>query len=66
MSAFVEKRPADYVGVRERASGEQSSEFVWGAYTTTCPACGAKGIPESFDFCGACGAKLAAEVLATS
>jgi naphthoate synthase len=58
MTAFVEKRPADYVGVRERASSELSSEFVWGPYTQTCTACGAKGIPESFKFCGACGAKL--------
>jgi enoyl-CoA hydratase/carnithine racemase len=58
MSAFVEKRPADYVGVRERASTERSSEFVWGPYTGTCPACGAKGIPETFDFCGACGAQM--------
>jgi naphthoate synthase len=44
--------------VRERASCELSSEFVWGAYTQTCPSCGAKGIPESFHFCGACGAAL--------
>ena len=60
MSAFVEKRPADYIGVRERAQGERSSEFVWGPYTRTCGSCGAKGIPESFGFCGACGAKLEA------
>jgi enoyl-CoA hydratase/carnithine racemase len=58
MSAFVEKRSSDYRGVRERASCELSSEFVWGAYTQTCPSCGAKGIPESFAFCGACGAAL--------
>ena len=58
MSAFVEKRPADYVGVRERASGDLSSEFVWGPYTQTCSKCGAKGIPQSFHFCGACGAAL--------
>ena len=62
MTAFVEKRKADYVGVRERASCEQSSEFVWGPYTQTCAACGAKGIPESFKFCGSCGAKLAVQV----
>ncbi|HYL09019.1 MAG TPA: enoyl-CoA hydratase-related protein, partial [Candidatus Udaeobacter sp.] len=62
MTAFVEKRPADYVGVRERASSELSSEFVWGPYTKTCAACGARGIPESFAFCGACGSKLAVKV----
>ena len=67
MSAFVEKRPADYRGVRERATGEQSSEFVWGPYTQTCSNCGAKGIPESFHFCGACGAALkVAEAVLTS
>jgi enoyl-CoA hydratase/carnithine racemase len=66
MSAFVEKRPADYTGVRERASSELSSEFVWGPYTQTCSHCGAKGIPESFTFCGACGAALeVAEVALT-
>jgi len=59
MSAFVEKRPADVVGVRERASDERSSEFLWGPYMATCRVCGAKGIPESFKYCGACGAELA-------
>ena len=58
MTAFVEKRPADYVGVRERASCDASSEFVWGPYTQSCPTCGAKGIPNSFKFCGVCGSKL--------
>ncbi len=58
MTAFVEKRPVDYVGVRERASDGLSSEFVWGPYTQTCPACGAKGIPAAFKFCGSCGAEL--------
>ena len=58
MNAFVEKRAADYVGVRERASCEMSSEFVWGPYTLACPTCGAKGIPASFKFCGVCGSKL--------
>jgi enoyl-CoA hydratase/carnithine racemase len=62
MSAFVEKRPADYVGVRERQSYELSSEFVWGPYTKECHSCGAKGIPESFTFCGRCGAGLEAAV----
>ncbi|HET9780540.1 MAG TPA: enoyl-CoA hydratase-related protein [Candidatus Dormibacteraeota bacterium] len=58
MTAFVEKRPADYVGVRERANDGLSSEFVWGPYAQTCSSCGAKGIPASFKFCGACGKPL--------
>ena len=60
MRAFVEKRPAGYVAMRQRAADGGSSEFVWGPYETDCLACGAKGIPTGFDFCGACGAPLAA------
>jgi enoyl-CoA hydratase/carnithine racemase len=59
MRAFVEKRPARYVELRERAAGGGSSEFVWGPYEADCPSCGAKGIPTGFAFCGACGARLA-------
>lgn len=66
MTAFVEKRVPDYVGVRERASCDQSSEFVWGPYTQTCPSCDAKGIPQSFKFCGACGAALAVKAPAAA
>jgi 6-oxocyclohex-1-ene-1-carbonyl-CoA hydrolase len=58
MRAFVEKRPAGYVDVRERAASGGSSEFVWGAYERDCAKCGAKGIPAAFTFCGACGAAL--------
>jgi enoyl-CoA hydratase/carnithine racemase len=58
MRAFVEKRPADYLGLREKAARGGSSEFVWGPNATDCPACGAKGIPTGFAFCGACGVAL--------
>ncbi len=58
MTAFVEKRPADYRGVRERAASGGSSEFLWGPYRQTCPSCGAKGLPSEFKFCGVCGAEL--------
>ncbi|MEW6365888.1 MAG: enoyl-CoA hydratase/isomerase family protein [Acidobacteriota bacterium] len=58
MSAFVEKRKARYVGLRERARDDKSSEFLFGAYTKNCTACGAKGIPEHFGFCGMCGARI--------
>jgi enoyl-CoA hydratase/carnithine racemase len=58
MTAFAEKRKADYRGLRETAAKGGSSEFLWGPYSQTCPKCGAKGIPAGFTFCGACGTHL--------
>jgi naphthoate synthase len=59
MTAFVEKRKADYVGMRDLAADPKgSSEFLWGPYSQECGDCGAKGIPSSFEFCGKCGATL--------
>ena len=58
MTAFVEKRPARYRMLRERAAQGRSSEFIWGAYEKTCSSCGAKALPEDFTHCGACGAEL--------
>ena len=59
MRAFVEKRPARYLELRERAAAGGSSEFVWGPYEADCAACGAQGIPTGFAFCGSCGAAMA-------
>jgi enoyl-CoA hydratase/carnithine racemase len=56
--AFREKRPVDYLRLRQRASEGGSSEFLWGPPLGACRACGAGGIPEGFTFCGNCGAKL--------
>lgn len=58
MKSFVEKRPTDYIGLREKAAAGKSSEFLYGPYVQTCDKCGAKGMPEEFTFCGTCGAKL--------
>jgi|Deesub1362B_J571_1020462.scaffolds.fasta_scaffold02261_5 enoyl-CoA hydratase/carnithine racemase len=58
MNAFVEKRKARYRWIRERAREGGSSEFLYGPYVQTCPHCGAKGIPESFVYCGMCGEKI--------
>ena len=58
MKAFVEKRPKDYIGLRQKAADGGSSEFLHGPYTQTCSGCGTKGIPDNFKFCGVCGAKL--------
>ncbi len=62
MRAFVEKRPPDYMGVRERAASGGSSEFVWGPPSRNCSECGATGIPKDFEFCGVCGSALVAAV----
>ena len=58
MQAFVEKRPADYLKLRQRAAERKSSEFMWGPYARECPACGTKHLPDDFEFCGKCGAAL--------
>lgn len=58
MRAFVEKRPPDYMKLRNKAAEGGSSEFVWGPYVTDCPACGATGLPAAFEYCGACGADV--------
>jgi enoyl-CoA hydratase/carnithine racemase len=58
MRAFVEKRRADYRGLRRKAATGGSSEFLWGPYARSCAACGATGLPEAFAFCGRCGAAV--------
>ena len=58
MNAFVEKRQAGYQMLRERAAAGRSSEFPWGPYARTCLHCGAKSLPEEFEYCGKCGASL--------
>lgn len=60
MRAFVEKRPAGYAALREKAARGGSSEFVWGPYENACPSCGAVGLPTGFAYCGACGKTLPA------
>lgn len=63
MRAFVEKRPAHYAEVRQRAAEGGSSEFLWGPYQNDCPVCGAQGLPAAFTHCGVCGAALAGAVV---
>lgn len=58
MQAFVEKRPARYAMLRERAATGASSEAPWGAPLRVCGACGAKHLPTDHTFCGACGQRL--------
>lgn len=59
MTAFVEKRPVDFAGLRSRWAEGRSPETVWGAPAGACPQCGAKGLPAEFQYCGQCGAALA-------
>jgi len=58
MTAFVEKRPPDYRGVRALGRDGGSSELLWGPPAKTCPSCGAGGLPENMRFCGLCGHEL--------
>jgi len=58
MTAFVEKRPPDYRGVRELARDGGSSETLWGPPAKTCAACGTQGLPAVMRFCGVCGQEL--------
>lgn len=58
MQGFVEKRPPDYLAIREKLKNGEPSETRWGATVRECKACGAKYLPKEFDFCGKCGAKL--------
>lgn len=58
MQAFVEKRKADFMGLRQLAADGGSSEFKYGPYKHTCPKCGANQLPGLHKFCGMCGAAL--------
>ena len=58
LSAFYEKRPVDYAGIRRRLAEGGPTELLWGPPTRTCPACGAAPLPEDFQFCGRCGAPV--------
>ncbi len=58
MGAFVDKRAARFRMLRERAAAGRSSEFPWGAYARECRACGAKYLPDEFEYCGRCGSAL--------
>jgi 6-oxocyclohex-1-ene-1-carbonyl-CoA hydrolase len=63
MTAFVDKRKVDYVGMRRRAAEpDGSSEFLWGPYTQDCPGCGTQGLPAFFEHCGRCGTALGVPV----
>ena len=59
MTAFVEKRAPDFISMRKKAASGKSHTYLWGPPTKSCPSCGTKRMPQEFEFCGKCGAKLA-------
>jgi enoyl-CoA hydratase/carnithine racemase len=63
MRAFVEKRKPRYGLLRERAAAGLASETPWGAWSRSCPECGAADLPAGHAYCGACGAALAVEAV---
>jgi len=58
MSAFVEKRPPDVPGLRRCLAEGKGGEFLYGRPVRQCRRCGARGLPEDFEFCGRCGAPI--------
>jgi enoyl-CoA hydratase/carnithine racemase len=66
MNAFVEKRPANRIGVRRRAADGGSSETLWGPNRIQCPSCGTRNLPAEFVFCGVCGGSLEPQPAAIS
>ena len=50
MKSFTERRMPDVRGLRETAATGGSSERLWGAWTQTCPHCGADRPPCRFPF----------------
>lgn len=58
MQAFLDKRPVDYLGLRQRAADGKWVEHPYGAPARTCGSCGAELLPARHEFCGKCGAKL--------
>jgi len=58
MSSFVEKRPTNYLGLRELAASGGSTEFMWGPNVKECKKCGTKYLPEISEYCLKCGNKI--------
>jgi enoyl-CoA hydratase/carnithine racemase len=58
MKAFVDKRRPDVAGLRRQLAEGKGGEYLFGRPVRNCPNCGARGLPDDFDFCGHCGASL--------
>lgn len=58
INAFLEKRTPEHMKLREKTAKGKSHTYLWGPPTRVCPKCNTRWLPEEFDFCGKCGAKL--------
>jgi 1,4-dihydroxy-2-naphthoyl-CoA synthase len=59
MKALAERVEMDYRAFRRRVAGEATGPEL--KAVRDCAACGARGLPQHFKFCGVCGASLKAE-----
>ncbi len=57
-NGFLEKKPVNWLELREKMAKGKPIEYPWGPATNKCPKCGAKYLPAEHQYCGACGAKL--------
>jgi len=60
MHAFVDKRPARVTELRQRIATDGEGDYLHGAPLRSCGSCGETGLPSLFQYCGRCGASLAA------
>lgn len=58
MVGFVAKKKVDYDSIRRAMEAGADAESLWGPYTNTCPSSGIQGLPQEFEYCGICSAKL--------
>ena len=58
IGAFLEKRAPDHMALRKKTAAGRSHTYLWGPPTKVCPKCETKQLPEEFEFCGKCGARL--------
>lgn len=58
MSSFVEKRPTDYLKLRDLAASGGSVEYMWGPNIRECKNCNTKYLPEISEYCLKCGEKI--------
>lgn len=56
--AFLEKRKVDYRAMRRKSADGGSHTYIYGAPMKTCAACGANYLPNEFEYCGKCSAKI--------
>lgn len=58
IDAFLNKKEPNHMNLREKTASGKSHTYLWGPPTKTCSKCNTRWIPEEFEFCGKCGAKI--------